>query len=93
MVNINATEIDYNLDVNVEQFQLSKKNIKMKMMQNYDNSVLFIYRTKVMPWLTIMIVPMFAVSILIIYLIVRNLVFKKLNQLNKKLKEKVREES
>ena len=89
IVSSNVSNAKYNFNVNVEKFELPKENIQLNLMSYFNNDVLVFYKTKVMPWITIFVVPLFVVSIIIIVCIARVMVFKKINDLNERIQQQL----
>ena len=86
-VQLNETRRAINMPVNITHFKLPRANVdKLKMLNRFQSNILFMYRENVMPWVTITMIPLIIVICVTATLLIRSIIFRKIEAMNTLLK-------
>ena len=77
-VDLNVTEKGFNIDNTLKKFQISHNQIKMKTLPPYESKFMILYRHNVMPWMSILTLPVVIIIIFLLYCGVRVMVFRRI---------------
>ena len=91
-VTLNKSKPTFNYSIDVNKITLPKQNIDVKPMEHPKNTILAIYKTKVMPWLSLAVVPILLFVCFLTFIIVRKLVLNRLYSLSQCITENAKRE-
>ena len=88
-VNLNETDKIINVDYNVtiQKFKIQHTQIKVKSLKNYEGKFMLIYKQAVMPWMTLMFIPVIIIVVFVIYCVIKFFFLKKIGLMNTLIKE------
>ena len=84
-VKLNETFEEVVFKLNVSNFKLPKFNVRVNQIQGMTNNILFLYKEKVMPYMTMLLIPLIFVIAIVIFFIVKKVLIDKVNEIKKTL--------
>ena len=86
-VHLNETKRENNMPVNITHFKLPRTSVeKLKMLNRFHPNILVMYKENVMPWVTITMIPLIIVICVTATLLIRSIIFRKIEAMNALLK-------
>ena len=79
-------EVENNFQVNMTELKLPRFKINVKPLKEFNGNILYVYKEKVMPIFTILMMPIIILVIVVICIIVKKLLINKVNELSDILK-------
>ena len=91
-VDLNVTEKSFNIDNTLKKFEINHNQIKMKTLPPYESKIMILYKQSVMPWITILTLPVLIIIIFLFYCGVRVMVLKRIDFIKSLLNNVIDEE-